>query len=53
MGKRTKKSPIYIAYMHIEEDTFAGKGKNLHNHPNHICIYASEPKKSHPQLDVA
>ncbi len=38
MHERAKKSPFYVAYMQIDEETFACKGKNFANHLTRICV---------------
>ncbi len=48
MRERAKKSPIYIAYMQIEEENIASKGNNFANCLMCIFVYATEPKKSQP-----
>ncbi len=48
MHERAKKSPFYVAYMQIDEETFACKGKNFANRLTRICVYITEPKKSQP-----
>ncbi len=38
MRERAKKSPFYVAYMHIDEETFACKGKNFANRLTRTCV---------------
>jgi hypothetical protein len=48
MRYQAKKSPIYVAYMQIEEKTFAYEGNNFTNCLMHIFVHTMEPKKSQP-----
>jgi hypothetical protein len=47
MRERAKKSPFYIAYTQIDEETFACEGKTSQT-VLRICVYVTEPKKSQP-----
>jgi hypothetical protein len=49
MREQAKKSPFYVAYTQIDEETFACEGKNFANRLMRICVYVTEPKKSQPQ----
>jgi hypothetical protein len=49
MRERAKKSPFYIAYTQIDEETFTCEGKNFANRLMRICLYVTEPKKSQPK----
>ncbi len=51
MREQAKKSPFYVAYTQIDKETFPQEGKNFANCPTHICVYATEPKKSQPEAE--
>jgi hypothetical protein len=53
MRERAKKSPFYVAYTQIDEETFACGGKNFANRLTRICVYVTEPKKSQPKYSSA
>jgi hypothetical protein len=38
MRERAKKSPFYVAYTQIDEETFACEGKNFANRLARMCI---------------
>jgi hypothetical protein len=46
---RSKKSPIYRAYMHIKNFRWCAKEKIFAHHLTGICVYVYETKK--PQLE--
>ena len=50
MRKRAKKSPFYVAYTQIDEETFTCEGKNFAHRLTRICVYVTEPKKSQPNF---
>jgi hypothetical protein len=39
MRERVKKSPFFVAYTQIDEETFACEGKNFANRLTRICIH--------------
>ncbi len=52
MRERAKKSPFYVAYTQIDEETFACEGKNFANCLTRVCVYVTEPKKSLPKSSL-